>query len=203
MASNHNIEMGKKYLQQIYSAISPRNYSIDQMVKALRTSNGGEELSVEDWNDWLNSLGFIVNEATKISNRSDKTLLTHLRKTLSQNKNWLPTRKTIDSFFMTQKYVPSYWDISKAVVIGVSNSGKDFASGTVKFASGVKTTLSVGSKIIPIAIVAVSAIILNIWWKNRNAIFSNIQNKIANKVTGGLLTKNNPNKGKKRRKKIC
>ncbi len=132
---SQNISAGYTWLQQVYNELKP-NATYAQFIIALKQDSYGTLVDDEYFNDsFMDSVGFAYNTSRAISDKVKASLV----KTLSVNKNMLPTRRDISSAFLNPDTVKwTYWDAVK-----VTSSQAYQTASTV--ASAVGTGFSVGA----------------------------------------------------------
>ena len=117
MANAQNVSLGRTYLKRMYDALN-RSYSFEDFLKGLRLNAYNEAIDEEYFEDWLDSLGFKVGISQTMSNRPHDLLIEKLRNSFSGNREWVPSRKTIDSFFLdSSNYSPTYYDMAKVALV--------------------------------------------------------------------------------------
>ena len=168
MANVRNISLGRSYLKRMYDALDNRSFSYETFLNALRLNSYSELLSEEDFNDWLDSLGYRVATSQTMWTKPHELLIEKMVENYSDRPSWTPTRKSIDSFFINpDNYSPKYFDVLK---MGAMETMKVVtATGELVGAAGSVLTNSLhGLKYV--AFIAVPVLIGYYLYANRDSI---------------------------------
>lgn len=189
MANQANIGIAKTYLRRMHTAMK-RSYPFEQFLAGLKLNSYNEAISDADFDDWLDSLGFIVSESQKgfFSHPHEDLIEDMAGGAYASNPAWVPTRKTIDSYWLSYDFKPSYYDIAKVAVVQstkvVTATGNVIGTvGNVLNETG-QAAANTMKTFKYIAYVAGPAIILYILWANKDKM----ADKVA-RVTGGAVDK--------------
>jgi hypothetical protein len=126
ISKDQEIKLGQAWINSLYNELKP-NATYQTFIDALKLDSYNEKIPEEDYRDFLSTVGanFYISEV--IANKVKDAIVSSLR----NNKNGLPTRKSIISAFLNPNNIKiTFWDASKITV-------KDFVTGTTKVATGL------------------------------------------------------------------
>lgn len=171
-----NTGIATNYLRQVLAA-TKATLPFDAFYKSLRLDSiGGTPMDDLEFNDWLESLGFRVVESQKIFwTKPHEELLVKLKASFTL-PNMVPTRKTIDSFFLNA-YKPTYFDVARLIASQTVRSGGDLlvagSSLATNVITGAASTISITSKILkylPYVVYIAVPLGAYVFWKARGAV---------------------------------
>lgn len=189
-----NILAAKNFLRKIHTEAKP-NYSYEKMIQNLRTTSYGELLSEDDFNSFLDSFGFGVNENPTLADKVKKNLVD----AITRAKSKFPDRKQLSSAWLKPDLKFTLID---AIGVTAAQGGKIVSS----VASDVATVANVGFStlggILKYRWYIIGALLVGggyFIYKNRDEVASRIKEKTFQKM--GLGTKKNPARKKSSYKK--
>ena len=97
---SQNIEAGKKWLFQTYARSAPK-YTYAKMLQNLKLTRYGEQIPEEDFNSFLDTIGYSVNLNATISSRIQDSLVSAMK----SQKDKIPDMRQISSAFLNPKNV--------------------------------------------------------------------------------------------------
>jgi hypothetical protein len=169
-----NIAAANGWLLSVYNALRP-NASYSLFIEALKLNNYSTPISEEDFQDFLDTIGFNVNTSPAIAEKVKAAIV----KAYSSNKNMLPNRKNIVSAFLNPDVVKwTYWDATKMTT-------KQIATSTVETAKTVANVASAtvsGIKYVPHIIVGAAFVVGYILFKNRKEVGRRLTEKVTEKT---------------------
>lgn len=126
-----NISAGKAWITSVYNELKPAaTYST--YIEALMLDGYGQKISEEDFQDFLDTVGYNVNILPSAGDKVKTSLL----KAFSSNKNMLPNRRDIVSAFLNPDNVKwTYWDAIKVTASQAASTAVDVARGTASVIS--------------------------------------------------------------------
>jgi hypothetical protein len=132
LSKDQEIKLGQTWINALYNELKP-NATYQTFIDALKLDSYNEKIPEEDYRDFLSTIGFNVNENETISNKVRAAVVSSLR----NNKNGLPTRKSIISAFLNPNNIKiTYWDATKIVATGFAKDTSEFVSDSGKLVSG-------------------------------------------------------------------
>lgn len=138
-SKEQNIAAAKNFLKKIHTEAQPK-YSLDRMFQNLRTTSSGELLSDEDFNSFLDSFGFGVNESPTIADKVRANLVAAIK----LNRTKFPDRRQLSSAWLNPSVKFTLVDAisvtAKQGVIAVKDTAKSVAN-VVSAGAGVVGTI--------------------------------------------------------------
>jgi hypothetical protein len=181
-----NRTAGERWLREIHTEAKP-TYTYAQMVQQLKMTHYGEVISQEEYDGFLESIGFSVNTSKAISDKVKASLV----KALSSNRTKFPDRRQVGSAFLNPDNVR--WTLLDAV----SQVAKQGAVQVQAAAQTVANVASAGASTLGfifrnkwLILGAAAAGVGYFLYQNRKELGGRIKEKAFQKI--GLGTKPNP-----------
>ncbi len=183
-----NIESGKKWLFQTYTRSAPK-YTYAKMLQNLKLTRYGEQIPEEDFNSFLDSIGYSVNLSSTISSRVQDALVSAMK----SQKDKLPDMRQISSAFLNPKNVK--FTLLDAVAVTSKQGVAAVQEGTKTLVSAVSTGAGLLSSIFKYKFYIAGGIVGlagYFFYKNRDMLKSRLTEKGFSMVGLGTGVKSNP-----------
>ena len=168
-----NITAANGWLLSVYNALRP-NATYALFIDALKLDNYNAPIPEEDFQDFLDTIGFNVNTSPAIADKVKAAIV----KAYSANKNMLPNRRNIVSAFLNPDVVKwTYWDATKLTTRQIATSTVD----TAKTVANVAAATVGGIKYLPYIIGAAVIGVGYILYKNRDEVGKRLAEKVTEK----------------------
>jgi len=132
LSKEQQIQLGQTWINSLYNELKP-NANYQTFIDALKLDSYNEKIPEEDYRDFLSTVGFNVNENKTISDKVKAAIISSLK----NNKNGLPSRKSIISAFLNPNNIRiTYWDATKMVATSFAKDTSEFVSDSGKLVSG-------------------------------------------------------------------
>jgi hypothetical protein len=132
LSKEQEIKLGQTWINALYNELKP-NATYQTFIEALKLDSYNEKIPEEDYRDFLSTIGYNVNENETISNKVRAAVVSSLK----NNKNGLPSRKSIISAFLNPNNIRiTFWDATKIVAKDIATDTKQAVSDVVNIASG-------------------------------------------------------------------
>ena len=178
LSKEQEIKLGQTWINALYNELKP-NATYQTLIEALKLDSYNEKIPEEDYRDFLSTIGYNVNENETISNKVRAAVVSSLK----NNKNGLPSRKSIISAFLNPNNIKiTYWDATKIVATGFAKDTSEFVSDSGKLVSG---TLSVVGFIVKYRVPIVLGTLGIAGWfiySNRDTIKERAKEKLLTKA---------------------
>lgn len=165
------------WLQRVHRELAP-NVNVETFINSFRLNSYGEAISVEDFQEWLQSLG----EKLQLSSAVADSVRNAIVVKYSSDKKMIPTRKSLDSAFINLASTAwGFLDAAKVVGLEAMIAGKIMADATGKLVYSSTSILSSGLSILSNKIVLYPVIGFCAWmlWYNRETL--------SRAFTGGVI----------------
>ena len=150
--SSTNYTTGISFLKEIL-ANTKANITWDKFYQSLKLDRiDGTPMSDADLKDWVDSLGYkvIASKTITFGTRPHETILARIKAGFTQ-PNMVPTRKTIDSAWLSTGYAPTFFDVAKLAARETANLAVNAATQATKTAADLlqatTSTISAGATI--------------------------------------------------------
>jgi len=168
-----NIAAGRTWLTSIYNELKP-NASYSTFMEALMLDSYNQKIPDEDFLSFLDTIGFSVNTSKEISDKVKASLV----KSLSANKNMLPSRKSIVSAFLDPNNMKwTYWDAIKVTASQTATAAAAAAKDTAAVVSGGLSVLGFIVKYRTPIIIAAAVGVGYFLYQNRSLVGERIKEK--------------------------
>lgn len=138
ISKEEEIRLGQSWINALFNELKP-NSTYQTFIEALKLDSYNQKIPEEDYRDFLSTLGFNVNESKTISDKVRAAVVSSLR----NNKNGLPSRKSIISAFLNPNNIKiTYWDASKIVASNIGTDVKSVVSDVTNIVGGGFSVLS-------------------------------------------------------------
>ena len=138
ISKEEEIRLGQSWINALFNELKP-NSTYQTFIEALKLDSYNQKIPEEDYRDFLSTLGFNVNESKTISDKVRAAVVSSLR----NNKNGLPSRKSIISAFLNPNNIKiTYWDASKIVASNIGTDVKSVVSDVSNIVGGGFSVLS-------------------------------------------------------------
>lgn len=138
ISKEEEIRLGQSWINGLFNELKP-NSTYQTFIEALKLDSYNQKIPEEDYRDFLSTLGFNVNESKTISDKVRAAIVSSLR----NNKNGLPSRKSIISAFLNPNNIKiTYWDASKIVASNIGTDVKSVVSDVTNIVGGGFSVLS-------------------------------------------------------------
>lgn len=132
ISKEEEIRLGLSWVNALYNELKP-NASYQTYIESLKLDSYNQKIPEEDYRDFLATVGFNVNQNKTISDNVRAAVVSSLR----NNKNGLPTRRSIISAFLDPKNIRiTYWDATKIVASDIGKEVKSVVSDVASVAQG-------------------------------------------------------------------
>jgi len=132
------VTAGRTWLTAVYNELKP-SASYATFMDALTLDSYNQRISDEDFQDFLETVGFNVLTSPSIGDKVKASLV----KSLSVNKNMLPSRKSISSAFLNPDNVRwTYWDAVKMTAADAATSAVNFSKTVAEGVGGAASLLT-------------------------------------------------------------
>lgn len=132
ISKEEEIRLGQSWINALYNELKP-NSTYQTFIEALKLDSYNQKIPDEDYKDFLSTVGYNVHISKTISDKVRAAIVSSLR----NNKNGLPTRKSIISAFLNPQNIKiTYWDASKIVASNITTDIKSVASDVTSVVSG-------------------------------------------------------------------
>ena len=178
LSKEQEIKLGQTWINALYNELKP-NATYQTFIEALKLDSYNEKIPEEDYRDFLSTIGYNVNENETISNKVRAAVVSSLK----NNKNGLPSRKSIISAFLNPNNIKiTFWDATKIVATNIASDTKQVVSDAASIASGGFSLVSFILKYK--APLAVGVLGLAGWfiYSNRNTIKERAKEKLLTKA---------------------
>lgn len=138
ISKEEELRLGQSWINALFNELKP-NSTYQTFIEALKLDSYNQKIPEEDYRDFLSTLGFNVNESKTISDKVRAAIVSSLR----NNKNGLPSRKSIISAFLNPNNIKiTYWDASKIVASNIGTDVKSVVSDVTNIVGGGFSVLS-------------------------------------------------------------
>lgn len=138
ISKEEEIRLGQSWINALFNELKP-NSTYQTFIEALKLDSYNQKIPEEDYRDFLSTIGFNVNESKTISDKVRAAVVSSLR----NNKNGLPSRKSIISAFLNPNNIKiTYWDASKIVASNIGTDVKSVVSDVTNIVGGGFSVLS-------------------------------------------------------------
>lgn len=138
ISKEEEIRLGQSWINALYNELKP-NATYQTFIEALKLDSYNQKIPDEDYRDFLSTVGYNVNVSKTISDKVRAAVVASLK----NNKNGLPSRKSIISAFLNPNNIKiTYWDATKIVASNISTEVKSVVSDFASVASGGFSVLS-------------------------------------------------------------
>lgn len=138
ISKEEEIRLGQSWINALFNELKP-NSTYQTFIEALKLDSYNQKIPEEDYRDFLSTIGFNVNESKTISDKVRAAIVSSLR----NNKNGLPSRKSIISAFLNPNNIKiTYWDASKIVASNIGTDVKSVVSDVTNIVGGGFSVLS-------------------------------------------------------------
>jgi hypothetical protein len=138
ISKEEEIRLGQSWVNSLYNELKP-NATYQTYIEALKLDSYNQKIPEEDYRDFLSTVGFNVNVSKTISDKVRAAVVASLK----NNKNGLPSRKSIISAFLNPNNIKiTYWDATKILASNVGTEIKSVASDVASVTSGGLSVLS-------------------------------------------------------------
>ena len=132
LSKDQEIKLGQTWINALYNELKP-NATYQTFIEALKLDSYNEKIPDEDYRDFLSTVGYNVNVSETIANKVKAAIISSLR----NNKNGLPSRKSIISAFLNPNNIKiTFWDATKIVATNIATDTKQAVTDVVNIASG-------------------------------------------------------------------
>lgn len=176
--SSMNYTTGINFLKEIL-ANTRASITWDKFYQSLRLDRiDGTPMSDADLEDWVESLGYKVTASRTITfgTRPHETILARIKAGFTQ-PNMVPTRKTIDSGWLSTGYSPTFFDVAKLAAREagtlVTNTATQAAKTAADLLQATTSTISAGAtitKYLPYVLYAAIPIGAYMLWRARGSV---------------------------------
>lgn len=195
ISKDEQFRLGLNWINALYNELKP-NASYQTFIESLKLDSYNEKIPEEDYRDFVSTIGFNVHTSQTIADKVKAAIISSLR----NNKNGLPTRRSIMSAFMNPSVIKiTYWDATKIVA---SSAATNIKSGVETIAAGVSTGASIVGFIIKYRVpilIGIAGIGVYTIYSRRQVVKERIVEKILSGV--GLGVKANPSHKPNKEKK--
>ena len=138
ISKEEQYRLGLSWINGLYNDLKP-NASYQTFIESLKLDSYNEKIPEEDYRDFVATIGFNVHTSQIIADKVKEAIISSLR----NNKNGLPTRRSIMSAFMNPNVIKiTYWDATKILASNVGTQVKSVASDVASVTSGGLSVLS-------------------------------------------------------------
>lgn len=138
ISKEEEVRLGQSWVNALYNELKP-NATYQTYIEALKLDSYNQKIPEEDYRDFLSTVGYNVNVSKTISDKVRAAVVASLK----NNKNGLPSRKSIISAFLNPNNIKiTYWDATKMVASNISTEVKSVVSDVASVASGGFSLLS-------------------------------------------------------------
>lgn len=138
ISKEEEVRLGQSWVNALYNELKP-NATYQTYIEALKLDSYNQKIPEEDYRDFLSTVGFNVNVSKTISDKVRAAVVASLK----NNKNGLPSRKSIISAFLNPNNIKiTYWDATKILASNVGTEIKSVASDVASVTSGGLSVLS-------------------------------------------------------------
>jgi len=132
LTKDQEIKLGQTWINALYNELKP-NATYQTFIEALKLDSYNQKIPDEDYRDFLSTVGYNVNVSETIANKVKTAIISSLR----NNKNGLPSRKSIISAFLNPNNIKiTFWDATKIVATNIATDTKQVVSDVANIASG-------------------------------------------------------------------
>jgi hypothetical protein len=132
LTKEQEIKLGQAWINALYNELKP-NATYQTFIEALKLDSYNQKIPEEDYRDFLSTVGYNVNVSETIANKVKAAIISSLR----NNKNGLPSRKSIISAFLNPNNIKiTFWDATKIVATNIATDTKQVVSDVANIASG-------------------------------------------------------------------
>lgn len=138
ISKEEEIRLGQSWINGLFNELKP-NSTYQTFIEALKLDSYNQKIPEEDYRDFLSTIGYNVNVSKTISDKVRAAIVSSLR----NNKNGLPSRKSIISAFLNPNNIKiTYWDASKIVASNIGTDVKSVVSDVTNIVGGGFSVLS-------------------------------------------------------------
>ena len=132
LTKDQEIKLGQNWINALYNELKP-NATYQTFIEALKLDSYNQKIPDEDYKDFLSTVGYNVNVSETIANKVKAAIISSLK----NNKNGLPSRKSIISAFLNPNNIKiTFWDATKIVATNIATETKQVVSDAASIASG-------------------------------------------------------------------
>ena len=178
ISKEEEIRLGQSWINALYNELKP-NATYQTFIEALKLDSYNQKIPDEDYRDFLSTVGFSVNENKTISDKVRAAVVSSLK----NNKNGLPSRKSIISAFLNPENIKiTYWDATKIVASNIGTEIKSVASDVATVASGGFSLLGFIVKYRTPILIGVAGLGAWFLYSQRDTIKERVKEKVLTKA---------------------